>query len=260
MIADMKISKIPPVVILAEPQLGENIGTAVRAMANFGLEELRLVAPRDGWPNEAARKPASGADHIIDNTKVFANIEDAIADLHCILATTARPRDMLKPVMTPEVAGRTIHTRTAAGQKCGILFGRERWGLNNDEIALCNAIVMAPVNPQFSSINIAQAVLLLGYEWFKQGSEKPSDNAQEEELPLCNTRPANSAELAGFFGHLESELDSSGFLRPVEKRPTMVRSIRNMFKRMDATEQEIRTLRGVISSLTRVATRKSRSP
>jgi tRNA/rRNA methyltransferase len=157
----------PPVIILVEPQLGENIGMAARAMANFGLERMRLVTPRDGWPNEAARKPAAGADHIIDAARTFTSLAEAAADLHYILATTARPRDMIKPVITPEMAGENICTKVARGHNCGILFGRESSGLSNNEIAVCHAVVTVPVYPQFSSINIAQAVLLLGYEWFK---------------------------------------------------------------------------------------------
>ena len=250
-------------VILVEPQLGENIGTAARAMANFGLGELRLVRPRDGWPSEAADNAASGALFVTRQAQLFDTLEQAVGDLAYIYATTARARDMLKPVVTPETAARQIRQRAAstneASGRSGLLFGRERWGLNNDEVALADAICMAPVNPDFASINIAQAVLLLGYEWFKQaplaslGRVTPDDGIEGEGMGKAqkNTRPATKKELLGFFEHLESALDRSGFLWPPEKRPNMVRNLRNMFHRLQATEQDIKTLRGIVASLSR---------
>lgn len=247
----------PPAVILVEPQLGENIGAAARAMANFALDELRLVAPRDGWPNEAAVRSASGATAVVTGARVFATLDEAIADLNYVVATTARRRDMVKPVLTPASAAREACDRGDAGQRVGILFGRERTGLENDEVAIADAIVMAPVNPAFASLNLAQAVLLVGYEWYKLGGagtlgrETAVEPARREGLALGNTRAATKAEMLGLFEHLEGELDTSGFLKPPEKRPAMVRNLRNLLQRMQPTEQDVRTLRGVIASLTR---------
>ncbi|MGH6854932.1 MAG: RNA methyltransferase, partial [Aestuariivirga sp.] len=156
-----------PVVVLVNPQLGENIGTAARAMANFGLHELRIVDPRDGWPNEKALTTSSGAGWIIEGARVFDDTASAITDINFVYATTARPRGMIKEVITPEQAGFDMRARIGRGERLALLFGRERWGLNNDEISLADVIVTAPVNPAFASINIAQAVLLMGYEWYK---------------------------------------------------------------------------------------------
>jgi tRNA/rRNA methyltransferase len=251
-----------PVVILVEPQLGENIGFAARAMANFGLSQLRLVAPRDGWPNEKATAASSGAP-VLDNVEVYPSVEAAIADLHFVLATTARPRGMVKPVLRPESAARELASRAAKGERTAILFGPERTGLDNDTIALADAVVTVEVNPDFASLSLPQTVLLLSYEWSKSGSADLSlgrvttfDGPAIEGLDTTDTRPATRAELLGLFEHLEVELDASGFLRPPEKRPTMIRNIRNMFHRMGATEQDIRTWRGIVASLARVHERK----
>jgi tRNA/rRNA methyltransferase len=250
-----------PVVILVEPQLGENIGTAARAMANFALNELRLVRPRDGWPNEYAQKAASGADWIIDGAQLFDDAPAAIADLSYVYATTARPRGMVKPVITPEQAGEDMRQRSASGQRVGILFGRERFGLRNEEVALADAIVMAPVNPGFASLNIAQAVLLLGYEWFKRGAKSIGQETPQTpayagpHTPTAGSRLATKEELEGFFEHLKAELLQCGFLRPPEKVPSMMRNIRNMFLRANLTEQEVRTLRGMVAGLTYTHTR-----
>jgi len=242
-----------PAIILVEPQLGDNIGAAARAMANFGLGELRIVAPRDGWPNEAARAYAANAITVVDRAKVYPDLASAIADLHYVLATTARRRDMTKPVVSPEAAAEEMWTRTNTRQNCGVLFGKERSGLENDDIAVADAIVSAPVVPAFASINLAQAVLLIAYEWRKASiGVRDAPGQQPAELESRpETRPATQDELFGFFEHLEQELDASGFLHPPEKRPRMVRSIRTMFKRMGATDQEVRTLRGIVASLTR---------
>lgn len=246
-----------PCVILVEPQLGANIGTAARAMANFGLTELRLVAPTNGWPNEHAIKAASGADIIIEQAKLFDTLEEAVADLSFVVATTARKRDMVKPVLTPESAAGEMQTRLIQGEGTGILFGREKYGLTNDHVVLADALVIAPVNPDFASLNLAQAVLLIGYEWFKLqsdgglGRETEVEPAAREGLGVRDSRPANREELLIFFERLEQELDAGGFLQIPEKRPTMIRNIRNMFTRANLTEQEVRTLHGVVSSLTR---------
>jgi tRNA/rRNA methyltransferase len=246
----------PPAIILVEPQLGENIGQAARAMANFGLEELRLVAPRDGWPNEKAVAGASGATHIIEAATVFSTIGDAIGDLHFLGATTARIREMVKPIMTPETAVRNIAGRVSDGQRCGILFGRERSGLENDELALADALIIAPVNPAFASINLAQAVLLIGYEWRKLtdgtslGRSTQYDGPAAEGLYLNKCNPATRDELLNFFAHIEAELTEAGFFKTDEKRASMVRNIRNMFHRASLTDQEVRTLRGMVVALT----------
>jgi tRNA/rRNA methyltransferase len=249
-------SRLAPAIILIEPQLGENIGFAARAMANFGLTELRLVAPRDGWPNAKALAAAVGANRIIETATLYGSVDAAIGDLHFLLATTARSREMVKLVLTPEGAGRELSSRAALGKRTGLLFGPERSGLDNDVIALADAIVTAPVDPAFASLSLPQAVLLLGYEWLRaQGPIAALGRATQcggpavEGLPLGGTRIATRAELLGLFHHLEGELDRSGFLRPPEKRPTMVRAIRNMFHRMGATEQEVRTWRGIVASL-----------
>ncbi|MGI9481650.1 MAG: RNA methyltransferase, partial [Hyphomicrobiales bacterium] len=219
-----------PAIILCEPQLGANIGTAARAMGNFALEELRLVDPKNGWPNEHAVKAASGAYAIIDNAALFETTEQAVADLNYVVATTARRRDMNKNVLTPETLAGEMLKRISEGQKVGILFGREKYGLTNDQVALADAVVMAPVNPAFASLNLAQAVLLIGYEWFKQkadatlGRETPEEPATREGLEMRDSRPATKDELIGLFEHMERELDVGGFLLPAEKRPTMVRN------------------------------------
>jgi tRNA/rRNA methyltransferase len=248
---------VTPAIILVEPQLGENIGFAARAMANFGLSELRLVAPRDGWPSEKARNAASGAP-VLDEVKTYPSVEASIGDLNFVLATTARPRGMVKPVLSPESAARELAARAARGERTGVLFGPERAGLENDVIALADAVVTAPVNPAFASLSLPQSVLLLSYEWLKTrgpdmslGRATETDGPAVEGMDISATRPATRAELLGLFEHLETELDASGFLRPPEKRPTMVRSIRNMFHRMGATEQDIRTWRGIVASLVR---------
>jgi len=232
-------------VILVEPQLGENIGMVARAMWNCGLDELRLVAPRDGWPSEPARKSASGADVVIDGAKVFETTADAIADMDTILATTARPRDMTIPVYTPAAAARELRTKADSGYRTGVLFGRESWGLHNDDVALADAVITVPLNPAFTSLNLAQAVLVLSYEWFKTADDT---DARELRMPH-DTRPANKEELIRLFEHLESELDDTGFFRVTEKRPTMVRNLRNLLGRAEMTEKEIRMFRGIVNAL-----------
>ncbi len=243
-------------VILIAPQLGENIGFAARAMANFGLTELRLVSPRDGWPSDKARAAAAGADRIIDDAKVYTSVASAVGDLTFVLATTARPRGMVKPVLTVQGAARDLAARGGKGGRTAVLFGPERSGLNNDVISLADAIVTAPVDPSFASLSLPQAVLLVAYEWRQAQEQKPSlgratkcDGPAAEGLDLGGMRTATCAELLALFEHLESELDKSGFLRPPEKRPTMIRAIRNMFHRMGTTEQDVRTWRGIVASL-----------
>lgn len=246
-----------PAIVLVRPQLGENIGFAARAMANFGLTDLRLVAPRDGWPNEKATAAAAGAYATVDAATLYETTEEALAKTNFVMATTARPRDMVKPVMTPESAAAEFLSRQRSGQRCAILFGPERSGLDNDAIGLADALITAPVNPAFASLSLPQTVLLIAYEWQKQsggqgglGRATQFDGPAREGTPLPNTRPAEREEVFSMFEHLEAELDAHGFLRPPEKRPTMIRNIRNMFHRMQLTEQDVRTWRGIISSLT----------
>ena len=246
-----------PSVILVNPQLGENIGTAARAMANFALPDLRLFNPRDGWPNAKARSSATKGDWIVDSASVHDKLEDALADLNYVYATTARPRDMIKEVMTPDQAAADMHGRIAKGQKVGMMFGRERWGLHNDEIALADVVVMAPVDPSHASLNIAQAVLLMGYEWYKPIAQSMGMGTQEAGpeietgLKMPETRPATKEEMVGMFEHLERELEAGGFFKTKEIRPRMEVNLRNMMGRAEFTEQEVRTFRGVIAALSR---------
>lgn len=247
-----------PAVVLVKPQLGENIGFAARAMANFGLSDLRLVAPRDGWPNPKADAAAAVAAPIVETAKVYGSVEDATAELNYVLAATARPRDMVKEVLSPESAARELTLRAARGERTGVLFGAEQSGLDNDTIALADAIVTAPVDPRFASLSLPQAVLLFAYEWLKGQEVPPSlgratscDGPAAEGVFLADTRPATRAEIFGLFAHLERELDRSGFLQPPEKRARSVRNIRNMFHRMGITEQDVRTWRGIIAALVR---------
>ncbi|HZT50901.1 MAG TPA: RNA methyltransferase [Stellaceae bacterium] len=232
-----------PAIILVEPQLGENIGTTARAMFNCGLTDLRLVKPRDGWPNEKAVAAASGADPVLEKARVYARVEDAIAGLRRLYATTARDRYMVKRILTPRAGAAEIRALMAQGEACGILFGPERTGLLNEHIALADTVISAPLNPAFSSLNLAQAVLVVGYEWFTAGDETPPAR-----LVTGHSKPATKEKLIRFFEHLEEELDRNGFMRDPEKRPSMVRNLRNLFQRAQCTEQELRTLHGVVTS------------
>ncbi|MEO1649371.1 MAG: RNA methyltransferase [Pseudomonadota bacterium] len=246
-----------PSVIIVEPQIAENIGMVARAMANFGLGDLRVTAPRDGWPNEKARAVASGAAAIVDGAGLHDDLEGAVGDLTWTVATTARQRDMRKPVLTPEAAAVEMRTRIARGERCGLIFGRERNGLTSDEVALANAVVMIPVNPAFASLNLAQAVLLNGYAWLRSGDtatlgrKTEKDRRISEGLHLGHDVPAKHADLLGFFEHLEGELDTRGFFKPPERRPVTQRNLRSMFQRAGLTAQEVRTLRGIIATLTK---------
>lgn len=233
-----------PTVILVEPQLGENIGMCARAMGNFGLTELRLVKPRDGWPNLHAQRAAAGADHILEKVAIFDTLEEALADCHLVFATTARAHHQAKPVVGPEEAARDMVAPLGAGERVAILFGRERYGLENDEVGLADKIVTFPVNPAFASLNLAQAVLLMGYEWFKHAT----GNALPFEMQQRSV-PARKEQVTAFFDKLEYELEAVEFFRPPEKRATMILNLRNIFLRMTPSQQDIQTLHGVIMAI-----------
>ena len=243
-----------PAIILVEPQMGENIGMVARAMANFGLAELRLVNPRDGWPNEKALATASKADHVIAATKVYDTLEQAVADLNFVYATTARERDGYKPVRSPVIAAEMLRAKFRAGEGTGILFGRERWGLTNEEVALADEIVTFPVNPAFASLNIAQAVLLMSYEWMKSGME----DIGAVPFQAIGQTPSTKEQLFGLFDQLEEALDARGYFHPAGKKPKMVDNLRAVLSRRAFTEQEISVLRGVISSLDRFSRKSPR--
>lgn len=232
-----------PAIILVSPQLMENVGAAARAMANFGLSDMRLVAPRDDFPSRAATMFAAGAAYVLEGARVFATVEEAIADLSYLVATTARERGQEKPVDGPEEGAQALRRMEAEKIPAGILFGRERSGLTNHEIALADRILTFPVNPAYASINLAQAVLLVGYAWMQAG-ERPLPFSQPLKSP-----PARKQEFNAFFAHLEQELDAAGFFRSEEKRLTMSRNLRNIFQGLSLSQQDIHTLHGVVASL-----------
>jgi tRNA/rRNA methyltransferase len=234
-----------PIIVLVEPQLGENIGAAARSMANFGLGRLRLIRPRDGWPNIHARRSASGADRVLDEAALFDTVEAAIADCTMVLATTARAHDQAKPVIGPDEAASLLAPHVAAGENVAVLFGRERWGLENEEVALADRILTFPVNPAFASLNLAQAVALVAYEWFKlaSGGALPFTMPQKSE-------PAGKQQVQAFFTNLERQLDAIEYFRPIDKRATMLVNLRNIFARMQPTKQDLATLHGIVVALT----------
>ena len=233
-----------PVVVLVEPQLGENIGTAARAMANFGLTRLRLVRPRDAWPNVHARRAASGADTVLDDAALFDTLAAALADCSFVLATTARAHDQAKPVIGPAEAAAQMAPRLAGGETVAVVFGRERWGLENDEVGLADHIVTFPINPAFASVNLAQAVLIVAYEWFKHAGGGALPFAMPQ-----RSAAAGKEQLFAFFATLERELEKVEFFRPPEKRDTMTINLRNIFARMEPSQQDVQTLHGVVMAL-----------
>jgi tRNA/rRNA methyltransferase len=233
-----------PIVVLVEPQLGENIGAAARAMANFGLSRLRLVKPLRGWPNEKARVMASGADRVLDAAALYDSLPDAIADCSFVLATTARGHDQAKPVISADTAAAEMAPRVASGETVALVFGRERIGLENHEVALADRIVTLPVNPAFASLNLAQAVAVVAYEWFKVAGGGELPFTMPEKSP-----PAAKQQFEAFFADLERELEKVEFFRPEEKRATMRINLRNIFTRMAPSQQDMRTLHGVITAI-----------
>ncbi len=245
---------LAPVIILVGPQLGENIGMCARAMLNCAVTELRIVNPRDGWPNEAALSASAGAVAVIEQAKLYASTKDAVADLEFVLATTVRERGIVKDIYSTETAARKIREINSSplspsgrgSNRCGILFGPERTGLENDDVALANAILNIPLNPGFSSLNLAQAVLLVCFTWLS------AENPFQCEAPVAEGEeaPATKGDIELLLTHLEEELVKGGFFRSPEQKPTILRNIRNFFFRSSPTQQEARTLRGVVKCLT----------
>ncbi len=241
-----------PVIILVKPQMGENIGAAARAMLNCGIDELRIVNPRDGWPNEKANIMSSGAFDKMPPVQVYKTTAEALADCHYAYATTARVRDMVKPVFTAHEAAIDCRARESSGQKCAYLFGGERAGLDNEDVALSHAIITIPVNPDFSSLNLGQGVLLCAYEWFQQTSVKglPRTATTELDADARIELPAPHAELDNLYNRLEEELRAGAFFRTQEMQPTVMRNLKNMLARVEMTSQEVNTFHGVITALT----------
>jgi tRNA/rRNA methyltransferase len=237
--------RLNPAIILVAPQLAENIGACARAMLNCGLTDLRLVRPRPAWPHPRAVASAVGADIVLDNARLFATTAEAVADLHYVYATTARPREGVKRVITPRAAAAEVRERVQRHERSGYLFGPERTGLENDDVSCADALLTVPLNPEFSSLNLGQAVLLAAYEWRLAGDATP-----DVVLAKGRAEAADKKEVLDFFARLESELDACGFLRNAEMRPTMVRNIRNIFHRAGLMGHEVRTLHGILTGLT----------
>jgi TrmH family RNA methyltransferase len=235
-----------PIVVLVRPQMAQNIGTTARAMANGGLFHLRIVAPRDGWPQPNAYAAASGADAILDAAQVFPDIPSAIADCHRVLGTCPRPRHVIVPILDARAAAAELRAVNARALRVAVLFGPERAGLESDDLAYCDTLVRYPLNPQHNSLNLAQAVMILAYEWWMQAEATPA-----RELQVNGTRVATKGDLEAFLTRLIAELDAAGFLHNPPKRPGMIRNLRHWFERGEVTEQELRTLHGVVTELSR---------
>jgi tRNA/rRNA methyltransferase len=235
-----------PAFVLVRPQLGENIGAAARAMLNFGLERLRVVGPRDGWPNARAVALASGAGRLLDGAMVTGTTPEAVADCAWVLATTARDRDLTKPVYTPEAAMAEALDRGRAGQRVAVLFGPERTGLENDDVARANAIVSVPTNPEFPSLNLAQCVAVMGYEWRRLATA-----AGGAHVAMAGTDWATQAEMDALADHYEARLEAAGFFFPEPKAPSMKRSLRNLWSRMPLTRADVAVLHGMMRQMVR---------
>jgi tRNA/rRNA methyltransferase len=235
----------PPVIVLVRPQLGENIGKSARAMLNFGLTEMRLVAPRDGWPNPSAGPAASGADVVLERAQVFETVQEAIADCSLVYASTVRRRELVMPVLTPEA----MATAIAESSRSAILFGAERSGLETDEVALANAIVTVPINPEFGSLNLAQAVILLAYEW-----SKTSDLAVPPEKEL--EPPAPQGEVEGLITQLETTLEDKGYFHPPSRTQATKNTLRTIFTKTGWSSREVKAVRGVVRALAEPARRR----
>lgn len=235
-----------PAFVLVRPQMGENIGAAARAMWNFGLDRMRLVAPRDGWPNPAAVAMASGAGRLLDEAELAGDLGAAVEDCHYVLATTARARGLTKPVYSPERAMQVAAGRIAEGQKVAVLFGPERAGLENEDVARANAVISVPVNPEFPSLNLAQCVLLTAYEW-----RRARDGVTAERTDMARTEWASHTEVEKLAGHYEDRLEEAGFFFPAAKAQGMKTNLRNMWSRMPLTRADVQMLHGVLRQMVR---------
>lgn len=235
-----------PAFVLVRPQMGENIGAAARAMLNFGLDRMRIVAPRDGWPNPKATVMASGAGRVLDEAGLFDDVAGAVGDCSYVFATTARPRDLTKPVVSPERAMQMAAEKIAAGEKVAVLFGPERSGLENEDIARANAIISVPVNPDFASLNLAQCVLLTGYEWQRQTTEVVA-----ETVKMSKSEWATGIEIEKLAEHYEDRLNDAGFFFPVDKGDSMKVNLRNLWSRMALTSADVQMLHGVMRQMVR---------
>ena len=242
----MPTDRPQPSFVLIRPQMGENIGASARAMWNFGLDRMRIVAPRDGWPNPAAVAMASGAGRLLDEAEVADNVAAGIADRTYVYATTARPRELTKLVFSPEAAMRDAATRIARGEKVAVLFGPERAGMENADIAHANAIITVPVNPEFPSLNLAQCVLLVGYEW-RRAVEMVEDMVVQGQT----IAPADQADIEALARHYEERLDETGFFYPAHKAENMKVNLRNLWSRMPMTRADVQMLHGVLRQLLR---------
>ncbi len=235
-----------PSFVLVRPQMGENIGAAARAMWNFGLDRMRLVSPRDGWPNPSAVAMASGAGRLLDEARLSDTLAEAISDCTYVFATTARQRDMTKPVFSPEGAMRLAAEKTAAGERIAVLFGPERAGLENDDIAQANAIISVPVNPEFPSLNLAQCVLLTAYEWRRQTEE-----VVHETIEMAGSDWATGEDTERLAAHYEDRLEEAGFFFPPAKADGMKRNLRNLWSRMALTRADVQMLHGILRQMVR---------
>jgi len=239
-----------PAFVLVRPQIGENIGAAARAMWNFGLDRMRIVAPRDGWPNPAAAAMASGAGRLLDEARLSDDLPGAVSDCHYVFATTARARGLTKPVFSPEAAMRAAAERIARGERVAVLFGPERAGLENADVARANAIINVPVNPGFPSLNLAQCVLLTGYEW-----RRATADVTAERMDMARTEPASAEEVERLAAHYEDRLEAAGFFFPAAKADGMKTNLRNMWSRMPLTRADVQMLHGVLRQMVRWAHR-----
>ena len=242
----MPSTHLQPSVVLVRPQMGENIGAAARGMWNFGLDRMRVVAPRDGWPSQKAVAMASGAGRLLDEAGHFDRVEDALSDAHFVLATTARPRGLTKPILSPEEAMRQVAERIARGENVSIMFGPERSGLENDDIAQANAIISVPVNPDFPSLNLAQCVLLLGYEW-----RRATQTIQGKTMEMAKTEWADTGEIEKLSEHFEVTLDQAGFFFPETKAEGMKTNLRNLWSRMPLTRSDVQIFHGMMRQMVR---------
>jgi tRNA/rRNA methyltransferase len=241
----MPTSQSQPAFVLVRPQMGENIGAAARAMWNFGLDRVRITSPRDGWPNQRAVAMASGAGRLLDEAQLFDSTADAIGDCDYVYATTARPRELTKPVFSPEAAMNDARDRIAAGGKVAVLFGPERAGLENDDISRANAIISVPVNPQFASLNLGQCVLLTGYEWQRATVDTVAQTVS------MTSEWATQTEMEKLAEHYEERLETAGFFFPEHKAASMKVNLRNLWSRMPMTRADIQMLHGVMRQMVR---------